>query len=461
VRYETIARLGRGGMGTVDLARDPDGNRVALKRLTLTGSANDIYRARQRLLREAEVLRRLHHPNVVRLLDVIDEGDEIVLVMPFLPGGNMAERVGQHGPAPADEVERQARHLFAALAQAHQAGIVHRDIKPANILFDETGAPCLVDFGVAHSWDQTHGLTVSGMVVGTPGFMSPEQARGDTVTPASDVFSLGAALLFAATGEGPFGPGEPGLLMVRAASGKVEKVPRDLPTSLRRLLRSTLDPRPERRPTAAALASAPPGWSLPGTAGRGGTVAVVLAGIVAAAAIGAGAATLTSDDGGSDSEAVGSTTGNDAGGRPGDSAAPDGTCPEGSADYDGDPGNGCEAVQDDADGQILGDQLEATIVPANDVDRYPIDVHEGGPGCQGTVMVTLDVPAGMELELVVLGDNVTLGSAQGTADSPAVVSIGPERCDEDGVRLSLDAEVRAVGDARVADPYVLQVVGPA
>jgi serine/threonine protein kinase len=150
VRYETIARLGRGGMGTVDLARDPDGNRVALKRLTLTGSANDIYRARQRLLREAEVLRRLRHPNVVRLLDVIDEGDEIVLVMPFLRGGNMAERVGQHGPAPADEVERQARHLFAALAQAHQAGIVHRDIKPANILFDETGAPCLVDFGVAH-----------------------------------------------------------------------------------------------------------------------------------------------------------------------------------------------------------------------------------------------------------------------------------------------------------------------
>jgi eukaryotic-like serine/threonine-protein kinase len=462
VRYETIARLGRGGMGTVDLARDPEGNKVALKRLTLTGSANDIYRARQRLLREADVLRRLHHPNVVRLLDVIDEGDEIVLVMPYLPGGNLAERVAQHGPAPADEVERQARHLFAALAQAHQAGIVHRDIKPANILFDETGAPCLVDFGVAHSWDQTHGLTVSGMVVGTPGFMSPEQARGDTVTPASDVFSLGATLLFAATGEGPFGPGEPGLLMVRAASGKVEKVPRDMATSLRRLLRSTLDPRPDRRPTAAALATAPPGWSLPGTGGRGGrggAVAVVLAGVVAAAAIGAGAATLTGDDGGSRQDSAGSTTGSDAANPPGGSAQP-GACPDGTADYDGDPGNGCEAVQDDLDGAVLSDQIQANIVPARDMDRYAVEVNEPGPGCQGTVTLTLDVPAGMELELIVLGGGMSLGSARGTADAPALVSLGAERCDETGVPFSLAAEVRPVGEARVADPYLLQVTGP-
>jgi Protein kinase domain len=379
--------------------------------------------------------------------------------MPYLPGGNLAERVAQHGPAPADEVERQARHLFAALAQAHQAGIVHRDIKPANILFDETGAPCLVDFGVAHSWDQTHGLTVSGMVVGTPGFMSPEQARGDTVTPASDVFSLGATLLFAATGEGPFGPGDPGLLMVRAAGGKVEKVPRDLAASLRRLLRSTLDPRPERRPTAAALATAPPGWTLPGTSSRTGTVGVVLAGLVAAAAIGAGAATLTGDDGGPSQDASASTTGNAAEDPPGDPAVPT-TCPAGTADYDGDPGNGCEAVQDDRDEATLSDQIQANIVPARDVDRYAVEVNEPGPGCQGTVMVTLDAPAGMELELVVLGDDVALGSARASVDLPAVVSLGAERCDETGARLSLTAEVRPVGDSRVADPYLLQVVGP-
>src|ERR671919_3171329 len=106
-------------MGTVDLARDPEGNQVALKRLTLTGSANDIYRARQRLLREAEVLRRLHHPNVVRLLDVVEEGDDVVLVMPYLSGGNLSERVAQHGPAPPDEIDRLAHRLLGGLAEAH------------------------------------------------------------------------------------------------------------------------------------------------------------------------------------------------------------------------------------------------------------------------------------------------------------------------------------------------------
>ena len=102
--YDLIARLGRGGMGVVDLARDEQGNKVALKRLTLQGSASEIARSRERLLREADVLRKLHHPNVVRLLDVIDEGDEIVLVMPYMTGGSMAERVALHVPAPADEV---------------------------------------------------------------------------------------------------------------------------------------------------------------------------------------------------------------------------------------------------------------------------------------------------------------------------------------------------------------------
>src|SRR5690606_6375479 len=96
-------------MGVVDLARDEAGKKVALKRLTLHGSAAEIARARQRLLREAEVLRKLHHPNIVRLLDVVDEGDEIVLVMPYMAAGSLAERVAQHGPAPAAAAQRQAR----------------------------------------------------------------------------------------------------------------------------------------------------------------------------------------------------------------------------------------------------------------------------------------------------------------------------------------------------------------
>jgi eukaryotic-like serine/threonine-protein kinase len=172
-------------MGVVDLARDPDGNQVALKRLTLHGSAHEIGRARQRLMREADVLSRLHHPNIVRLIEVVEDGDEVVLVMPYLSGGSLADRVAQHGPAPPLDVERLGERLLGALAAAHQAGIIHRDIKPANVLYDGQGEPFLADFGLAHTWDQTHGLTMAGMVVGTPGYMPPEQARDEALTPAT------------------------------------------------------------------------------------------------------------------------------------------------------------------------------------------------------------------------------------------------------------------------------------
>ena len=207
--YERVARLGRGGMGVVDLARRADGTEVALKRLTLHGSSDDIARARQRIQREAEVLTRLQHPNIVELLEVIDHGEDVTLVMPYLTGGTLADRVVRHGPAPPEEVLRLADDLAGALAAAHRAGIVHRDLKPANVLFDADGVPHLADFGVASSRDDTAGLTAVGTVVGTPGFMAPEQARGEEAGQAADVFSLGATLLHAATGVGPYGKGAP------------------------------------------------------------------------------------------------------------------------------------------------------------------------------------------------------------------------------------------------------------
>ena len=228
MRYERVARLGRGGMGVVDLGRREDGTEVALKRLTLHGSTEDIARARQRIEREAEVLTRLDHPNIVELLEVMDDGEDLTLVMAYLTGGTLADRVTKHGPAPIDEVERLVDDLGSALAEAHRAGVVHRDIKPGNVLFDAHGVPHLADFGVASSRDDTAGLTVIGTVVGTPGFMAPEQARGEGAGQASDVFALGATLLYAATGEGPYGKGAADLLMVRAAQGKVRPIPRSL-----------------------------------------------------------------------------------------------------------------------------------------------------------------------------------------------------------------------------------------
>ncbi|HEX6421227.1 MAG TPA: serine/threonine-protein kinase, partial [Acidimicrobiales bacterium] len=361
--YDLIARLGRGGMGVVDLARDAEGNKVALKRLTLQGSAGEIARSRQRLLREAHVLRKLHHPNVVRLLEVVDEGDEIVLVMPYMAGGSLAERVAQHGPAPAAEVERQARRLLGALASAHHAGVVHRDIKPANVLFDDRGEPCLADFGVALSRDQTPGLTMAGMVVGTPAFMAPEQARGEAVSPATDVFSLGATLLYAATGGGPYGQGDPSLLMLRAAAGRVERVPKSLPRSLRALLRAMLDPRPDRRPAAAVLtgpgdgAAAPPGPRH--TAGRRRAVAALVAAGVVAAGVVAVAGSRDRAPGDAVTGDVAPTEAGDACtdlpyqpcGRPPAPHTDGSSCIDDHDDYDGIAANGCEAAPDDRDGE--------------------------------------------------------------------------------------------------------------
>jgi hypothetical protein len=470
VSYDLIARLGRGGMGVVDLARDSDGNKVALKRLTLQGSASDIARARQRLLREAEVLRRLHHPNVVDLLDVVDEGDEIVLVMPYLSGGSLAERVAQHGPAPADQVERQARRLIGALASAHRAGIVHRDIKPANVLFDDRGEPCLADFGVAVSRDQTSGLTVAGMVVGTPGFMAPEQARGEPVTPASDVFSLGATLLFAATGDGPYGQGDPGLLMVRAASGKVERVPRDLPSSLRRLLRTMLDPRADRRPTPGALAEGPHGATRrtlarprPQLSRRSWALAAGCATVAVLAAIGVSHAGSS----GRDTSSYGASTGADAASgcvdlpyQPCGQAEPapftDGTnCIEAHDDYDRDPTNGCEATPDDADGQPLVDVVEANIVPADDVDRYTADVDDHLHHlCDGVIALTLEAPEGMVLGFEVYEGDELVEQATSVHGTPAVILLTEQEC---GTRdeTTFDLVISPIGGDRVAEPYTL------
>jgi hypothetical protein len=472
--YDLIARLGRGGMGVVDLARDEDGNKVALKRLTLQGSAAEIARAHQRLMREADVLRRLHHPNVVRLVDVVDEGDEIVLVMPYMAGGSLAERVAQHGPAPADEVERQARRLLGALASAHQEGVVHRDIKPANVLFDERGEPCLADFGVALSRDQTHGLTVAGMVVGTPGFMAPEQARGEPVSPATDVFSLGATLLFAATGEGPYGHGDPGLLMVRAAGGKVDRVPKALPASLRRLLRSMLEPRPERRPSAAALAG-----GHEGTAVATGAVPrlrwdrrsrAVLGGAVAAVALGAGAVAVWpgARQGG---EATLADSAGEAGadcvdmpyqpcGQSGPAPFTDGTeCLDDHDDYDGAWENGCEAAPDDQDGRPLDEVVRANIVPADDVDTYPMEVEDHlHLLCDGQVVLTLEAPPGIVLSLEVYDNDEPVDSAISSPEAPATITLGETECGGDD-KTTLDVMVRPVNTDRVATDYVLTRTG--
>ena len=439
--YEKIARLGRGGMGVVDLARDGTGNRVAMKRITLHGSASEILQARQRLLREASVLRRLHHPNVVRLLDVVEEDDEIVLVMPYLPGGNLSERVAQHGPAPAEEVDRLGQRLLGALAEAHAAGVIHRDVKPANVLFDERGEPCLADFGLAHTWDQTRGLTVTGMVVGTPGFMSPEQTRDEPLTPASDIFSLGATLLFAATGHGPFGSGDPGLLMVRAAGGKIEKVPRAVPAFLRRRLQIMLDPRPERRPNAVDLLNRRDVPRRSRLAVAGGAAATVLV---------AGLAFVATRDGADDGVDGASV-------QPGATTTVPGTAP-GTGGETGGPGvTAAPGAQpdgrDERDNQPLVDEIEAVVSQVDSIDRYPLPLAPAGGECPTEIQVVLTAPAGTTMRLEIYHDDTALDAVDSAGGVPGMLVLQPGNCTDEPGRFS--AVVTPVGPLVGTTPYVL------
>ena len=230
-------------MGVVDLARGPDGALVALKRLGLHGTAEEMQHARARFERELAVLRDLRHPAIVPLLDVVDDGGDVVLVMPFLGGGNLAELVRAGGPLRAEDVQAIADRLLPALATAHRAGIVHRDIKPANVLFDDDGAAHLADFGVASTRDDTDGLTRTGTVLGTPGFLAPEQARGEPLTAAADTASLVAALraLHAGLTSGKCFPAE-GHLFLHVKDRP--KVPPQFPNILLQLLGvSTLETR--------------------------------------------------------------------------------------------------------------------------------------------------------------------------------------------------------------------------
>jgi hypothetical protein len=460
-------------MGVVDLARGPDGEQVALKRLTLLGSAEDIERARQRIAREAEVLARLRHPNIVGLLEVVEDGDDVTLVMPYLPGGSLSDRVAGHGPAPVAEVERMLHVLGSALADAHRAGVVHRDIKPGNVLFDADGVPHLADFGVASSRDDTAGLTAAGTVVGTPGFMAPEQARGEATGQAADVFSLGATLLFAATGEGPFGKGAADLLMVRAAQGKVRPLPRSLPPALRGRLQAMLDPRPERRPSAAALVGGPAGTEVRRPVAAGGPrrwpVWAIGAGVsVAALLLGIVVGARETGEPEPPPNTPTTTACADLPFQPCGAAQPapgtDGrACLAGFEDYDAEPDNGCEAAADDLDDDEPfpedAEPLEGTIVPRDDVDTFSMAVGDGSQlFCDGVFVVRITAPQGMTVRLEVLDGDEVLDETTSADGVPSSVELPEADCFFSDAR-TLTARVSPIGTDRSGGTYRIERFG--
>src|SRR5262245_26589166 len=202
--YEVQEVLGRGGMGVVYKAWHLRLNRaVALKMLLAGPYARP--EELERFLREAEAVAGLRHANVVQVYDVGDLDGRPYFTMEYVEGGSLAQKLAGR-PQPADEAAALVATLAEAIEAAHQSGIVHRDLKPANILLTADGTPKITDFGLARRLEGGGGLTLTGVPVGTPSYMAPEQGRGnrDAIGPAADVYALGAILYELLTGRPPF-----------------------------------------------------------------------------------------------------------------------------------------------------------------------------------------------------------------------------------------------------------------
>src|SRR5688572_21962767 len=193
--YTLVKRLGAGGMGTVYLARDPVLKRLVAVKVMAPALASDP-QARARFEREAQTVASISHPNVVAVYSVgtLENGVPF-LVMQYVEGKTMAERIAEGGPLDAPTAKRVLGEVASALAAAHRKGVIHRDIKPSNILWDdETGRALVSDFGIAAvkphgDKGETQKLTQTGMAIGTPAYMSPEQVLGEEVTEKTDVYS--------------------------------------------------------------------------------------------------------------------------------------------------------------------------------------------------------------------------------------------------------------------------------
>lgn len=249
-RYDVEGVIGRGGMGIVLRGFDVELQRaVAIKVLAPEWAASPA--ARKRFAREAQAAASVAHDNVVPIYNVGAEATPPYLVMQFIPGVTLERTVFQQGPLTAEALIRIASQLAAGLSAAHSRGLVHRDVKPANVLVGEnTDRVWLSDFGLARAADEAS-MTRTGVIAGTPRYMSPEQAKGQALDARSDWFSLGSLLYFAATGFAPFEAATTLAILQQIMQGKpkpIERLRPDLPPTFVHLIERLMHKKPERRP---------------------------------------------------------------------------------------------------------------------------------------------------------------------------------------------------------------------
>ena len=247
--YEVSGVVGSGGMGVVLKGYDRSLDRtVAIKvlapRLASSGAA------RRRFAREARAAATVLHPNVIVIHSVSNEGALPFLVMPYLRGESLQKRLNQNGPLAIDEIVRIAQQIAAGLSAAHDHGLVHRDIKPANILLEGgVDRVTITDFGLARAVDDAS-MTRSGVIAGTPQYMSPEQARGDAVDSRSDLFSLGSVMYATCTGHPPFrAESSYGILrkITDTEPRPIRELQPQIPEWLERLVNQLLSKKPDDR----------------------------------------------------------------------------------------------------------------------------------------------------------------------------------------------------------------------
>jgi eukaryotic-like serine/threonine-protein kinase len=309
-RYRLEGLLGHGGMATVYLAHDAElGRPVAIKILAESLAGDAAFR--KRLLREARLAARLSHPNVVSVYDVGETEDRRpYIVMECVEGVTLADLLRERGRLPADEAVDLATQACRGLAHAHAAGLIHRDVKPQNLLLHRDGTLKVADFGIARAAETT-ALTQVGTVLGTAAYLSPEQAAGEEVTSATDIYALGAVLYELLTGRPPYTADSLADLAAKQAEGAIApvtelapEVPRGVEDAVMRSLARNAAYRPqspdelarELAPESREPATAP----LPASQGRGSRrpVWLALAAVIAATAV-AIAVALTTRSGGS------------------------------------------------------------------------------------------------------------------------------------------------------------------
>ncbi|MET8447535.1 protein kinase [Streptomyces sp. NPDC005209] len=240
-------RLGAGGMGVVYLGSDKKGQRVALKVIRPDLAEDQEFRSR--FAREVSAARRIRGGCTARLVAADLDADRPWFATQYVPGPSLHDKVAEEGALATAQAAAIGAALSEGLVAVHEAGVVHRDLKPSNILLSPKG-PRIIDFGIAWATGAST-LTHVGTAVGSPGFLAPEQVRGAAVTPATDVFALGATLAYASTGDSPFGHGSSEVMLYRVVHE--EPLLHGVPDALAPLVRACLAKDPEERPSTLQL----------------------------------------------------------------------------------------------------------------------------------------------------------------------------------------------------------------